>query len=173
MPNVKTRDLTILGLLIALVAVSTMAIQIPVPATEGYIHLGDSMIFLAAVFFGSRYGMIAGGIGSSIADILTGYTHWAIPTLIIKGLMGYIVGKIADNERYDLINLRNIISLIIGALWMVIGYYFGGAVLKGSFLVPLASIPSNLIQGFGGAVLFLPIGIALKKTDIFKKYAHK
>ena len=34
--------------------------------------------------------MIAGGIGSALADILTGYSHWAIFTLIIKGLEGYI-----------------------------------------------------------------------------------
>lgn len=166
----KTNDLTILGLLVALIAVSTMVIQIPVPATEGYIHLGDSMIFLAAILFGYRYGMIAGGVGSALADILTGYAHWAIPTLIIKGLMGYIVGKIADNENKKIMNTRNIVALVIGTLWMVVGYYFGGAFLQGSLKVPLASIPSNLIQGFGGAIIFVPIGAALKKTDITNKY---
>jgi uncharacterized membrane protein len=48
----RIQDLTILGLLIALVAVSTMVIKIPTIATQGYIHLGDSMIFLAAIMFG-------------------------------------------------------------------------------------------------------------------------
>lgn len=166
----NTKELTVIGLLTALVAISTMAIQIPVPATEGYIHLGDSMIFLAAILFGWKYGAIAGGLGSALADILTGYTHWAIPTLIIKGLMGYIVGKTSDRSNKQLVNIKNIIALIVGALWMVGGYYIGGSMLKGSFIVALASVPSNLIQGIGGALIFIPLGSALKKTDIIKKY---
>ena len=42
----KTKELCIHGLLIALVAVCTMVFQIPVSATQGYVHLGDSMILL-------------------------------------------------------------------------------------------------------------------------------
>ncbi len=83
----KTKELCIHGLLIALVAVCTMVFQIPVSATQGYVHLGDSMILLVGVFFGARYGMVAGGIGSALADVLSGYSHWAPFTLIIKGLM--------------------------------------------------------------------------------------
>ena len=56
------KKLVLKALFIALVTVSTMIIQIPVPMTEGYIHFGDSMIFLIAVFFGRRNGAIAGGI---------------------------------------------------------------------------------------------------------------
>ena len=65
----KTKELCIHGLLIALVAVCTMVFQIPVSATQGYVHLGDSMILLVGVFFGARYGMVAGGIGSALADV--------------------------------------------------------------------------------------------------------
>lgn len=83
----KTKELCIHGLLIALVAVCTMVFQIPVSATQGYVHLGDSMFLLVGVFFGARYGMVAGGIGSALADVLSGYSHWAPFTLIIKGLM--------------------------------------------------------------------------------------
>ena len=64
----KTKELCIHGLLIALVAVCTMVFQIPVSATQGYVHLGDSMILLVGVFFGARYGMVAGGIGSALAE---------------------------------------------------------------------------------------------------------
>jgi uncharacterized membrane protein len=78
----RIQDLTILGLLIALVAVSTMVIKIPTIATQGYIHLGDSMIFLAAIMFGKRKGAIAGGLGSAMADLLLAYTHWVLPTLM-------------------------------------------------------------------------------------------
>lgn len=169
----RIQDLTILGLLIALVAVSTMVIKIPTIATEGYIHLGDSMIFLAAIMFGKKRGAIAGGFGSAMADLLLGYTHWILPTLIIKTLMGYGVGVIADQESSNLINLRNGISLLFGASWMVLGYFIAGGIMKGSFLVAAASVPANLIQGFVGALLFIPIGAALKRTKYFEQYILK
>ncbi len=169
MGNFRTRDLTIMGLLVALVAMSTMSFRIPIPATSGYIHLGDSMIFLAAVLFGRKHGAIAGGLGSALADMLSGYAHWALPTLIIKGLMGYIVGRMADQENNNVLAGRNSMSLIVGALLMVTGYYFAASFMQGSFIVPLQSIPGNLIQGFGGAVIFVPIGAALKKTNVIKK----
>lgn len=167
----KIQNLTILGLLIALVAVSTMMIKVPVVSTEGYVHLGDSMIFLAAIIFGKKKGAIAGGIGSAMADLLLSYTHWIIPTLIIKGLMGYFVGLISNGESDNLINVRNSISLIFGAIWMVFGYFIAGGIMKGSFLVAATSIPANSIQAFAGALIFIPIGIALKKTKYFNQYA--
>lgn len=168
MRNNYVQQLTIIGLLTALVAVSTMVISIPVPATQGFIHLGDSMIFLAAILFGKKRGAFAAGVGSAMADILLGYTHWALPTLIIKGAMGYGVGLIADQENEKLLNFRNVAALTLGSLWMVVGYFFAGAALKGSFAVSLTSVPANTLQAVGGIVLFVPIGIALKKTKILK-----
>ncbi|HZK38019.1 MAG TPA: ECF transporter S component [Clostridia bacterium] len=167
------QNLTILGLLIALVAVSTMAIKIPTIATQGYIHLGDSMIFLAAIMFGKKKGAIAGGLGSAMADLLLGYTHWILPTFIIKALMGYGIGIIADQESNNLINLRNIIALVFGASWMVFGYFVAGGIMKGSFLVAASSVPANLVQGFVGALLFIPIGAALKRTKYFEQHVLK
>ena len=58
--------------------------------TEGYVNIGDSIIFVTSILFGPISGMIAGGFGSALADILTGYSHWALFTLLIKGFEGYI-----------------------------------------------------------------------------------
>jgi len=169
----EIQDLTILGLLTALVAVSTMVIKIPTISTDGYIHLGDSMIFLSAIMFGKKKGAIAGGLGSAMADLLLGYTHWILPTLIIKGLMGYGIGLIANQENDNVINFRNSIALVFGASWMVFGYFIAGGIMKGSFVISATSIPANLVQGFVGALLFIPIGIALKKTKYFSQYVLK
>ena len=46
----KTKNICLQGLMIALVTVSTMVLQVPVSATNGYIHLGDSMILLISLF---------------------------------------------------------------------------------------------------------------------------
>ena len=54
---------TVNALSIALVCISTMAIQIPIPL--GYMHLGNTCILLTAAMFGPGTGVLAGGIGSA------------------------------------------------------------------------------------------------------------
>lgn len=173
--NENVKDLVLKGLLIALVTVSTMLIQIPVPMTSGYIHFGDSMIFLVAIFFGKKNGALAGGIGSMLADIFLSYTHWAPFTLIIKGLMGYAIGSFStyENNRDNFLSFNTLISVIIGSVIMVGGYFVGGAILKGSFLISLESVPSNCTQVFMGGILFFVVGKALDKVKIYKYFLGK
>ena len=170
-----TKEICIQSLMIALVTVATMFFQIPVSATQGYIHLGDSMILLTSIFFGWRYGMIAGGVGSALADILSGYAHWAPFTLIIKGLMGLLIGKVAgsSNTKKGFFNGRNILGSVAGLVWMIIGYFFGGALLKGSFIVAATSIPENIVQAIGGFIIFAVVGFALYKGKITKYISIK
>ena len=51
---------------------------------------------------------------------------------------------------------------------MVFGYFLGGAAIKGSFAVSLASVPANVVQGAGGLIIFIVIGYALDKAEIYK-----
>lgn len=168
MRNLSTRDLTIMGLLTALVTVLTMVITIPIPATGGYLNLGDSVIFLAAILFGWRYGMVAGGLGAAIADLLVA-PAFAIPTLFVKGIMGLLVGKIADGKNKNVSNTRNILALVIGALWMATGYYIAEVFMFSSFKTPLVEVLPNIAQGMIGAIVIIPIILAVKKTNFFNK----
>jgi len=265
MNNFNVKRITYGGLATALVFVATAIIpQIPVPFTEGYIHAGDSMIFVTAILLGWRYGAIAGGLGSAMADLFLGYSHWVIPTLIIKAIMGAIVGYMAQDFKDNKHRLtRNIITILIGGgwmaagiglknlmtvkladlsnsdfanyliedfelgsidklmdlikyvqtslsisiaavpiiiallaiifrkkdktvfgvgnlmgmtlagLWMVIGYYIAGGILKGNMVVSIFSIPSNFIQFIGGMVIAFPLVLALKKTRYFDSVNNK
>ena len=165
----KTKELCIHGLLIALVTVCTMVFQIPVSATQGYAHLGDSMILLVGVFFGARYGMVAGGIGSALADI---HRLQPLPAaaLIIKGLMGWLIGKIASGagSRAKFYTGRNLLAAVVGIAWMVFGYFIGGGILKSSFAVAATSIPENIVYSVAGAVIFFVVGAAFHKANIYK-----
>jgi uncharacterized membrane protein len=64
--NVKTTTMN--AAFTTLVTASTLLIRIPVPATLGYINLGDAAVIMAALLFGPRTGLIAGEIGSALAD---------------------------------------------------------------------------------------------------------
>ena len=83
MRNDNTNKIVLTGLMMCLVTVATMFIKVPVPFTQGYVHLGDSMIFLSVLVLGKRNGVIAAGVGSALGDILGGYAFWAPWTLII------------------------------------------------------------------------------------------
>ncbi len=107
------------GIMAALVAVATFLIQIPIPATKGYLNFGDIAIFISALTFGPIVGGFAGGVGSAISDIASGYVYFSPFTLIIKGVEGIIAGLIANR----LSGKRDVIAVVIGGSEMVIGYF--------------------------------------------------
>lgn len=159
MEEKKLRKLIYAALMAALITVGTMIIQIPTPATKGYINVGDSFIFLTAALFGPSVGFAAGGIGSGLADFLSGYAYWSPWTFFIKGIEGFIVGIIY--KKFTNIYFR-IFALILGAIWMVFGYYAAGGILYG-FKAALADVPSNIIQGAASIILgYILINLLLK-----------
>ena len=62
------RRLVRIALLISLVAVATLVFRIPMPATEGYINVGDAVIVVGGLLFGELAAGLAGGLGSALAD---------------------------------------------------------------------------------------------------------
>lgn len=112
----KTQKIVTTGLMTALITVATMVIAIPVPFTNGYVHMGDSMIFLAVLILGWKYGAFAAGIGSALADIFLGYVHWAPWTLCIKALMAVVMGLIIEkcmrNKKFIAL-----FSISIAVMW--------------------------------------------------------
>jgi len=143
-----------LGLFIALVAVCTMIVRYPIPQTNGYVNLGDSMVLLSASFFGPVGGFIAGGIGSALADILGGFPQWAMWTLIIKGIEALLVAGLIIILRVQKkrISLPLILCFIVATAWMVLGYFIAETIMYDE-KAALAEVPFNILQAFGSVVL--------------------
>ena len=165
------------GLMAAITYIATFMFHIP--SFMGVVHLGDSMVLLGAILLGKKRGAISAAIGMSLFDILTGYTQWAIFTLIIKGLMAYIAGIIAYRRKYNGESLKNnLFAFIVAGIFMIIAYFISGAIiakfvmftsatLNEAFLIALKDIPGNISQAIVGTVIALPLSITLKKA--FKK----
>ena len=170
--NSNIKKMTITALFTALVCVATLIIQIPVPATNGYIHPGDALIFVAAVFLGARYGLVAGGLGSALADLISGYAFWAPWTFIIKAIMGFAVGSIARYQRGKLFTWRNVLAMLLGVCIMVAGYLIVSSARQGGWAAAVTSVPANIVQGVGGMILFFIVGYPLDRVDI-QKYISK
>jgi uncharacterized membrane protein len=60
----------IVAALIALSAIATMVIRIPIPATTGYFNIGDVFVILAGLWFGPLGGFLVGALGPTIADAI-------------------------------------------------------------------------------------------------------
>lgn len=157
---------TINALSIALVCIATMAIQIPIPL--GYMHLGNTCILLVAVLFGPTTGLLAGGIGSALADLLTGYAQWVIPTLIIKSIMGFAIGAIAykKGDKFQMISVRTFLGSVAGVVIMIFGYFAAGAIMNGSIYTGWTQVPGLTLEGVIGMVVFYAIGLVLEKAKV-------
>lgn len=112
----------------ALVCVGTVLIVIPTPF-GGYVNFGDCFILIAAWTLGPYYGFAAGGIGSMLADLFTGYALYAPATFIIKGLIGLVAGLIMlafkkKNHRF----LGYVTGAVAGELLMAVGYFLFEAI---------------------------------------------
>lgn len=91
----KSLLISITALMTALIAVLTSAFQIAVPATQGYFNFGEVGVYITALLFGPIIGAVAGGTGSMLGDLATGYVIYAPGTFVIKGLEGFIVGYLS------------------------------------------------------------------------------
>jgi uncharacterized membrane protein len=226
----------------ALVFLATFTIKFPLPYTGGYIHLGDSMVFVSGIILGKKRGAFAAGVGSALADIASIFFMWSLPTFIIKAFMAYLIGSIysrqnnlktisvlaslyvliwtpfliatrsilinlsnkkeliklledinTEKELMNLINnvqlkllimcivlpiiviiillisskfkksnlsITNIIGFIVAGSFMVVGYYLTEYILYGNYIIPIFSIPLNIIQFIVGIIiaqLLLPV----------------
>ena len=124
--------------------------------------MGDGMLLTATALLGAGAGAISGGLGSALADLLSGYPHWAIATFIIKGLEGLLFGGLIK----ALPKLPNIIPAALALVFMVFGYFVAGAILEGSVAVSLTSVPPNIVQGAGGLGVYVLLHSALKKAKL-------
>ncbi|NLJ79207.1 MAG: ECF transporter S component [Tissierellia bacterium] len=154
--------LTRYAVLMALTVVMTMVIHIPTVGTQGYLNLGDMVVFLAAITLGKKGGFIVGGVGSAIADLLLGYTHYAPITLVVKGLEGFIAGSLLET---DIGQRKPIIATSIAGVFMAFGYFVPELFMYGK--AAIASIPGNIMQGLLGAVTSVVLYSALRKAKAF------
>lgn len=158
----------------ALICVSTMLIQIPSPL-NGYVNFGDCFILIAAWVLGPVYGFAAGGIGSALADLITGYVHYVPGTLVIKGLIAVAAALICRALLKKVTKFPTaayIVSSLVGEMIMVGGYYLYAALLLGkSFAGAAASVPGNLIQGAFGMICGVVIIRIIARTKVLSKFA--
>ena len=149
----QVRTLALVSVMIPLVTVMTMIFKIPIPVTQGYFNFGDAGVILVSMLFGPYVGLIAGGLGSSLADILSGYSFYAPATFLAKGIEGFIVGMIFT-KLYKKSRLLAYTSGPVGGLFMICSYFVFESYFF-SIANALVELPWNILQAlFGSAIAY-------------------
>ena len=167
----RTLRIVIAAMFAAMIAVMTAFVQIKTP-TGGYVHLGDSMIYLAASFLPLPYAILTAAIGGGIADLLV-YPETIIYTIIIKAINAIFFSAKGDK----LLTKRNALMTIPSGLVTVVGYslsklirqLLAGDSFHSAVVNALWKIPENGIQAIASALIFIVIALALDKADIKKR----
>ena len=158
-----TEKIVISAMFASLICVATMVIKIPSPL-HGYINLGDAFVLLAGWCISPLYAFLAAGIGSGLADLLSGYALYAPATFLIKGIMAIIAFygfKVISSKANKIIS--RITSGVMAEVFMILGYFSFEGILYG-FVPSIVNIPPNAVQGLAGII----IGVIL--VNIFNKY---
>ena len=160
--KIKSKNIGIVAVFSALAFVATRFLQIPILQTGGYLNFGEAIIYIAAIFFGPTVGGLVGAIGPALADVTSPYAAFAPFTFMIKGLEGFIVGKISSSTQSK---VTKILGILAGGSIMVVGYFIVEILV---FLIPppiaLIEVPFNILQFIVGGTIAIVITERLKKS---------
>lgn len=163
----NTQKIVIAAMLAALTCIATMIIKIPSPL-KGYLNLGDCVVLLSGWLLSPLYGFLAAGLGSGLADLISGYGVYVPATFIIKGVMAiaaYFGFRFLQNKVTNI--SARIVSGIVAELIMVFGYYVFEGFLYG-FGASLVNIPANAVQGVAGLIIGTILVKIFEKSKIIK-----
>lgn len=153
--------IALVALLIGLTTVFTLVVRVPVPATQGYVNLSAVAIAFTGLVFGPWAGLAAGGVGAALADLLGGYTQFALLSLVAHGLEGFLIGLLGRGRRSA---VGMVLAWLPGALAMVACYLVGEGLFLTGWPAALAETPFNLFQALLGALVGVPLVIAVRKA---------
>ncbi len=153
--DIRTNKLVFTSLMTCLVLLGTLLFRIPIPMTQGYVHLGDAMIYIGVLLLGKKQGAVAAALGSSLGDVLGGFAFWAPWTLIIKFAMAFTAGYLIDKKS-------KAVSMIAGGLIMCAGYLVAERIMYGSWALAALGLPWNIGQFTVG------IAVAMAAQPLFR-----
>lgn len=156
-----TKKITYTALYAAVICLATMFLKFNF--AYGYINLGDVFI-IAGCFLLSFYCIPAAGIGSFLADILTGWVEYALPTLIIKSIMALAIVLVLG-RKYNIYKILT--AAVLSEIIMIFGYSLYRYFVYG-FVLAIGQVPTEMIQA-GAAIVIAPIIIILLSKNSFTK----
>ena len=165
-----------------------LKIDIPIGTEKTMFHLGNVFCVLAALLLGGMWGGLAGAVGMTLSDLMTGYVTSAPKTFILKLCIGLIVGfvahklfKISKEHSAKYITVATIVSSICGMAFNivadpVVGYFYKTYLLGvpqdlAKALAKIGAITTTvnaIIAVIVASILYIALRPVMKKTDMLR-----
>ena len=167
-----------------------LKIDIPVGSEKTMFHLGNVFCVLAALLLGGMWGGLAGAVGMTLSDLMTGYVTSAPKTFLLKLCIGLIVGLVAHKafkiakEGFSAkkLPLAVVVSCIAGMAFNVVadpvvGYFYKTYLLGvpqdlAKTLAKINSITTlvnAIIAVVVASLVYLALRPALKKAGLYRE----
>ena len=186
MKKITVRQMALVGIMAAMVYVTSAYIQIPIPTAIGNtrLHVGNVMCLLSGLLLGPVLGGLAAGFGSMLFDLLNpAYITSAPFTFIFKFLMAWVCAKIAFSGNRQAKNHGwNIAACVIGALTYVALYmlktfiyqrFIYGYPVDAVFITMGSKLPASLLNAVAAMVaapiLYSALRPALERAGQLRK----
>lgn len=179
MKTSHTFRIVMTALMMCLIMVAILFVRVPIPFTQGYVHLGDAMVFLSVLILGWKHGAIAAALGGMLGDLVGGFVAWAPWTFGIKGIMALITGLVISAFlRRETVSRKRLITgeltgMLLAGIFMVAAYYFAEGIMYGSWVTPVLGIPWNIGQFAVGLLIAILISEALTRTPAKMYFAYR
>ncbi len=156
----KVKKLVLAGLFAAIICVTTMFPHLPVGVNGGYVHIGDTFIYLASSFLSPTYAVAASMVGSGLADLMVAPIY-IIPTVLIKSLMALMF----TSKGNKILCKRNILATVFAGIVCILGYYIAEVILLGNFISPLISTLQGIVQPVLSGIIYILIASIIDKRQ--------
>ncbi len=178
----KLRQTVLASLMAAMTFVLTYTLKIP--SVNGYTHIGDTVIYLAASLLPYPTAALSAAIGAALSDAVGGYFTYIIPTLVIKSLLVFCF----THKKEKLLCKRNAFAILPAAIITICGYYAAEVVLfaiaSGDFsayffsaatwgTVFFESVPGNVAQSVTSGAFYIALSAALDAAGVKEKIIRK
>lgn len=158
--NEKLLNMVYAGLFAALTALLTAGLHIPVG--NGYVHCGDAVIYLAAAMLPLPYAAGAAAVGGALADLMSGYAVYALPTFLIKGMLALVFSAVGGTRKLE---KRRILAMLLCGIVSVTGYWITAVILYGGFAAQFAAtVPGNCVQAVGSGIVYAVAAAAMERV---------
>ena len=159
MKSQHVRNIALVAIMAAVVCVLTLVVKVPIPATGGYIHLGDVAANFAALAFGPWLGFLTVGGGMAIADLI-GYPIFAPGTFIVHGLQAVVVAYLGRGRKPWVM----LLAAVAGGVVVVTGYFlYEWLILRLGVVTAAREVPFNLLQ-VGTGLVGVPVYILVARA---------
>lgn len=149
----------------ALVYVMT-SISVKMPPPLGVWHIGDVASFITAILFGPVVGAFACGVGATLFDVWnpmwgSAFIIWAPATLIIRGVMGFLLGRYRRLLPNNLVG-SDVTIMALSHVWKNLAYFLYDYSIRGAaaWLDIFTFFPLSAVD----IVVTIPLLQALRKA---------